>query len=63
MQGCRDGAHFREYGGKGTKGFKYHEKDCYDYLYAFLRKVCRENSVILYLPHESLLNVGQIFYV
>lgn len=34
-----------------------------DYLYAFLRKVCRENSMLLYLPHESLLNVGQIFYV
>jgi KUP system potassium uptake protein len=34
-----------------------------DYIYAFLRKVCRENSGIFYVPHESLLNVGQIFYV
>ncbi|KAL8511936.1 hypothetical protein ACS0TY_018411 [Phlomoides rotata] len=34
-----------------------------DYVYAFLRKICRENSVILNLPHESLLNVGQIFFV
>jgi KUP system potassium uptake protein len=39
------------------------KKVAINYLYAFLRKVCRENSVILYLPHESLLNVGQICYV
>jgi len=34
-----------------------------DYVYAFLRRICRENSVIFNVPHESLLNVGQIFYV
>lgn len=34
-----------------------------DYIYAFLRKICRENSAIFNVPHESLLNVGQIFYV
>lgn len=34
-----------------------------DYIYAFLRRICRENSVMLNLPHESLLNVGQIFYI
>ncbi|XP_077253423.1 putative potassium transporter 11 [Tasmannia lanceolata] len=34
-----------------------------DYIYAFLRRICRENSVIFNVPHESLLNVGQIFYV
>ncbi|XP_008798216.1 probable potassium transporter 11 [Phoenix dactylifera] len=34
-----------------------------DYIYAFLRRICRENSVIFNIPHESLLNVGQIFYV
>ncbi|KAJ6792088.1 putative potassium transporter 12 isoform X1 [Iris pallida] len=34
-----------------------------DYVYAFLRRICRENSVILNIPHESLLNVGQVFYV
>ncbi|KAJ1694961.1 hypothetical protein LUZ63_011659 [Rhynchospora breviuscula] len=39
------------------------KKVAIDYLYAFLRRLCRENSVMLYLPHESLLNVGQIFYV
>ncbi|XP_051128954.1 potassium transporter 10-like isoform X3 [Andrographis paniculata] len=44
------------------------ESRCYkkvaiDYVYAFLRKMCRENSVIFNVPHESLLNVGQIFSV
>ncbi|KAI4387218.1 hypothetical protein MLD38_005065 [Melastoma candidum] len=34
-----------------------------DFAYAFLRKMCRENSVIFNVPHESLLNVGQIFCV
>lgn len=34
-----------------------------DYVYAFLRRICRENSVMFNLPHESLLSVGQIFYV
>ncbi|RWR85709.1 potassium transporter 10-like protein [Cinnamomum micranthum f. kanehirae] len=39
------------------------KKIAVDYIYAFLRKICRENSVIFNVPHESLLNVGQIFYV
>ncbi|KAK8942230.1 putative potassium transporter 11 [Platanthera guangdongensis] len=39
------------------------KKIAVDYIYAFLRRVCRDNSVMLNLPHESLLNVGQIFYV
>lgn len=34
-----------------------------DYMYAFMRRVCRENSVIFNIPHESLLNVGQIYYI
>ncbi|RZR75653.1 hypothetical protein BHM03_00000131 [Ensete ventricosum] len=34
-----------------------------NYIYAFLRRICRENSVMFNVPHESLLNVGQIFYV
>nr|AXU25488.1 high-affinity potassium transporter 11 [Saccharum hybrid cultivar ROC22] len=34
-----------------------------DYMYAFMRRVCRENSVIFNVPHESLLNVGQIYYI
>ncbi|GER33165.1 potassium transporter [Striga asiatica] len=39
------------------------KKVAIDYVYAFLRKICRENSVIFNVPHESLLNVGQIFFV
>ncbi|KAK1304878.1 putative potassium transporter 11 [Acorus calamus] len=39
------------------------KKIAVDYVYAFLRRVCRENSVIFNVPHESLLNVGQIFLV
>nr|XP_009414499.1 PREDICTED: probable potassium transporter 11 isoform X1 [Musa acuminata subsp. malaccensis] len=34
-----------------------------NYIYAFLRRICRENSVMFNVPHESLLNVGQVFYV
>ncbi|CAI9760024.1 unnamed protein product [Fraxinus pennsylvanica] len=39
------------------------KKIAIDYIYAFLRKICRENSVIFNVPHESLLNVGQILSV
>ncbi|RLN36403.1 hypothetical protein C2845_PM03G27350 [Panicum miliaceum] len=39
------------------------KKFAINYMYAFLRKICRENSVIFNVPHESLLNVGQVFYV
>ena len=34
-----------------------------DYVYALLRRVCRESSVILNIPHESLFNVGQVYYI
>lgn len=39
------------------------KKIAIDYMYAFLKKMCRENSAMFYVPHESLLNVGQIIYV
>ncbi|AQK40961.1 Potassium transporter 10 [Zea mays] len=39
------------------------KKVAVNYVYAFLRKMCRENSVIFNVPHESLLNVGQIYYI
>ncbi|XP_052201009.1 potassium transporter 10-like isoform X7 [Diospyros lotus] len=39
------------------------KKIAVDYIYAFLRKICRDNSGMFNVPHESLLNVGQIFYV
>ena len=34
-----------------------------DYVYALLRRICRESSVILNIPHESLFNVGQVYYI
>ncbi|KAJ0526147.1 putative potassium transporter [Helianthus annuus] len=40
-----------------------YNKICIDYLYAFLRKICRQHSVIFNVPHESLLNVGQVVFV
>ena len=34
-----------------------------DYVYALLRRICRENSVVLNIPHESLFNIGQVYYL
>lgn len=48
---------------RAQKGSGLMKKIAVDYVYALLRKMCRENSVLLNLPHESLLNVGQIFSV
>ncbi|KAH0901691.1 hypothetical protein HID58_041194 [Brassica napus] len=48
---------------KARSGAGLPKKIAIDYVYAFLAKVCRENSVILHVPHETLLNVGQVFYV
>lgn len=48
---------------KARSGSWLPKKIAIDYIYAFLAKVCRENSVILHVPHETLLNVGQVFYV
>ncbi|KAE9603297.1 putative potassium transporter [Lupinus albus] len=48
---------------RASKDSGLYKKIAIDYLYAFLRKVCREKSVIYNVPHESLINVGQIFYV
>ncbi|XP_074327258.1 potassium transporter 11-like [Apium graveolens] len=48
---------------RARKGSGIPKKIAIDYIYAFLRKICRDNSVILNLPQDSLLNVGQIFYV
>ncbi|XP_056862932.1 potassium transporter 9 isoform X1 [Raphanus sativus] len=48
---------------KATKGSWLPKKIAIDYVYAFLDKICRENSVILHVPHENLLNVGQVFYI
>ncbi|CAN8325334.1 unnamed protein product [Cochlearia groenlandica] len=48
---------------KARNGSWLPKKVAIDYVYAFLDKMCRENSVILHVPHETLLNVGQVFYV
>ncbi|KAH7436205.1 hypothetical protein KP509_05G008100 [Ceratopteris richardii] len=34
-----------------------------DYMYALLQRICRENSAALNIPHENLLNVGQVYFV
>ncbi|TQD76858.1 hypothetical protein C1H46_037598 [Malus baccata] len=44
---------------KAGRESKLWKKIAIDYLYAFLRRVCRENSVMFNVPHESLLDVGQ----
>ncbi|GAU23200.1 hypothetical protein TSUD_172280, partial [Trifolium subterraneum] len=48
---------------RASSGSSFYKKIAIDYIYAFLRKICRENSMFLNIPHESLLNVGQVFYV
>ncbi|OMO88224.1 potassium transporter 11-like protein [Corchorus capsularis] len=48
---------------RARRDARFCKKIAIDYIYAFLSKICRENSVILNVPHENLLNVGQIFYV
>ncbi|GAU39694.1 hypothetical protein TSUD_321080 [Trifolium subterraneum] len=48
---------------RANRSSRFYKKIAVDYIYAFLRKICRENSVIFNIPHESLLNVGQVFYV
>ncbi|XP_010540662.1 PREDICTED: potassium transporter 11 [Tarenaya hassleriana] len=48
---------------RARRGSRFCKKVAIDYVYAFLRKICREHSVILNVPQESLLNVGQVFYV
>ncbi|KAE7995934.1 hypothetical protein FH972_000691 [Carpinus fangiana] len=48
---------------KARSGSKFYKKIAINYIYAFLKKMCRDNSVIFHVPHESLLNVGQVCYV
>ncbi|XP_030474735.1 potassium transporter 11-like isoform X3 [Syzygium oleosum] len=48
---------------RASRESRFYKKIVVDYIYAFLRKICREHSAIFNIPHESLLNVGQIFYV
>lgn len=66
MNNCRDAGVVHILGNtvvRAGRDSRFYKKIAVDYVYAFLRKICRENSVIFNVPHESLLNVGQIFYV
>ncbi|KAF3450017.1 hypothetical protein FNV43_RR06096 [Rhamnella rubrinervis] len=66
LKNCRDAGVVHILGNtviRASRDSRFYKKIAVDYVYAFLRKICRENSVIFNIPHESLLNVGQIFYV
>ncbi|XP_021826538.1 potassium transporter 11-like isoform X4 [Prunus avium] len=66
LNNCRDSGVVHILGNtivRARRDSRFYKKIAVDYIYAFLRKVCREHSVIFNVPHESLLNVGQIFYV
>uniref|UniRef100_A0A5B7BUM9 Potassium transporter n=1 Tax=Davidia involucrata TaxID=16924 RepID=A0A5B7BUM9_DAVIN len=66
LTNCRDAGVVHIMGNtvvRARRDSKIYKKIAVDYIYAFLRKICREHSVIFNVPHESLLNVGQIFYV
>ncbi|XP_027345586.1 potassium transporter 10-like [Abrus precatorius] len=66
LNNCRDAGVVHILGNtvvRARRESRFYKKIAVDYIYAFLRKICRENSVIFNVPHESLLNVGQIFYV
>ncbi|PSS11097.1 Potassium transporter like [Actinidia chinensis var. chinensis] len=66
LTNCRDAGVVHILGNtvvRASRDSRIYKKIAVDYIYAFLRKICRENSVIFNIPHESLLNVGQIFYV
>ncbi|KAL0398107.1 UNVERIFIED_CONTAM: Potassium transporter 11 [Sesamum radiatum] len=66
LSNCRDAGVVHILGNtvvRAREESRIYKKIAIDYIYAFLRKICRENSVIFNVPHESLLNVGQIFFV
>lgn len=66
MRNCRDAGVVHILGNTvviARRESRFYKKIAIDYIYAFLRKICRENSVIFNVPHESLLNVGQVFFV
>ncbi|KAL4614473.1 potassium transporter 11-like isoform X2 [Castanea sativa] len=66
LNSCRDAGVVHILGNtvvRARRDSKFYRKIAIDYIYAFLRKICRENSVIFNVPHESLLNVGQVFFV
>lgn len=66
LSNCRDAGVVHILGNtivRARRDSKFYKKIAVDYIYAFLRKICREHSAIFNVPHESMLNVGQVFYV
>lgn len=66
LSNCRDAGVVHILGNTvviASRDSKFYKKIAIDYIYAFLRKICRQNSAVLNVPHESLLNVGQIIHV
>ncbi|KAK4564412.1 hypothetical protein RGQ29_006468 [Quercus rubra] len=66
LNSCRDAGVVHILGNtvvRARRDSNFYRKIAIDYIYAFLRKICRENSVIFNVPHECLLNVGQVFFV
>lgn len=63
---CRDAGIVHIFGNtivRARRDSNFIKRVAVNHIYAFLRRICRENSVIFNVPHESLLNVGQVFYV
>ncbi|GMY35017.1 potassium transporter 11-like [Fagus crenata] len=66
LNSCRDAGVVHILGNtvvRARRDSKFYKKIAIDYIYAFLRKICRENSVIFNVPHESLLDVGLVLFV
>ncbi|KAK8364695.1 hypothetical protein V6Z12_A03G248200 [Gossypium hirsutum] len=66
LNGCREAGVVHILGTtmvRARKDARFYKRIAIDYIYAFLRKICRENSAIFNVPRESLLNVGQIIYM
>jgi KUP system potassium uptake protein len=48
---------------KARRDASWIKKLAIDYVYSFLCRTCRERSVALHIPHESLLQVGMFYFV
>jgi len=48
---------------KARKDGSFFKKVAINYIYTFLRRISRDNRVVLHIPHECLLQVGMVYYV
>lgn len=48
---------------KARKDGGFFKKVAINYIYTFLRRISRDSRVVLYIPHECLLQVGMVYYV